>query len=232
MTIIAFIFARGGSKGIPRKNLCMLGGKPLLAWAIDAARSCPLVDRIIVSTDDREIADVALERGAEVPFIRPADLAQDSSPEWRAWQHAVRYIMQHDGTFDIFLSVPTTSPLRSPDDLSRCVAELSKGGCEGVISVTPANRNPYFNMVCMGDDGQVEIAIKGSTSATRQSAPPIYDITTVAYAVRPEHILTARSLFEGRIRAIQIPKERSIDIDDAVDMEFARFLVESRGRSI
>ncbi|MBS4048006.1 MAG: acylneuraminate cytidylyltransferase family protein [Alphaproteobacteria bacterium] len=230
MSVIAFIFARGGSKGIPRKNLCLLGDKPLLAWSIDAAVACPGVTRVVVSTDDTEIAAVARQYGAETPFIRPAELSGDRSPEWLAWRHAADFIMSRDGGFDTFLSVPTTSPLRAIEDLSNCLAALDTT-CDAVISVTPAARNPYFNIVRQKDDGTVEIAVRSEESfSTRQSTPKMYDITTVAYATRPSYIQSAQSLFEGRVKAVVVPKERSLDIDDVLDLEFARFMIQSRGK--
>ena len=108
----AFIFARGGSKGIPRKNIKPLGGKPLIAWSIDTALQCPSIDRVIVSTDDPEIGDVARLHGAEVPFIRPKELAGDTSAEWYAWRHAVDFFEAQSCQFDKFVSLPATSPLR------------------------------------------------------------------------------------------------------------------------
>ncbi|WP_341894452.1 acylneuraminate cytidylyltransferase family protein [Ferrovibrio terrae] len=227
MKAIAFIFARGGSKGIPRKNLSLLDGKPLLAWAIDSARSCPSVGRVIVSTDDDEIASMGRQFGAEVPFIRPSYLAQDGSPEWLAWRHAVNFVQTSDGPFDTFLAVPTTSPLRSPEDLERCIAKIQTG-CDAVVTVTEANRNPYFNMVRFDEDGCVKIAVEtGRIIANRQDAPPVYDLTTVAYAVKPQLIMTANDIFDGRVKAVVVPRERSLDIDTPFDLQFAEFIVKT-----
>lgn len=232
MRVVAFIFARGGSKGVPRKNLQMLGDKPLLAWSIDAARACPSVARVIVSTDDAEIADAAHRHGAEVPFMRPAELAGDRSPEWLAWQHAVRTLRGMGDPFDAFLSVPTTSPLRAVEDLTNCLTELASDDCDAVISMTSAARSPYFNMVRRDADGSVKLAITGSASVTnRQEAPALFDITTVCYAARPDYILSAQSLLQGRVKAIVVPKDRALDIDDQTDLDFARFLVHSRQKS-
>jgi CMP-N-acetylneuraminic acid synthetase len=228
MSVIAFIFARGGSKGIPRKNLRPLGGRPLLAWSIAAAQACPEVGRIIVSTDDAEIAETARRHGAEVPFLRPPELATDDSPEWLSWQHAVRFVESESGPFDVFLSVPTTSPLRLPGDLAAAVALLRHEPCDAVISITPAARNPYFNMVRQSDGGFVEIASRGDAIANRQAAPPLFDITTVVYAVRPAHILSAAGLMQGRVKGLVVPKERAIDIDDDLDFRFAEFMVGER----
>lgn len=228
MSVIAFIFARGGSKGIPRKNLCMLDGKPLLGWAIDSARACPSISRVILSTDDAEIASVGQQFGAETPFMRPEELAQDNSPEWLAWRHAVGFVRDSSGPFDTFIAVPTTSPLRSPDDLERCISLLHSDACDAVVTVTEANRNPYFNMVRFDSENCVKIAVDSDRIIiNRQDAPPVYDLTTVAYAVRPQFIMTANDLFEGRVKAVVVPRERSLDIDDMFDLQFAQFVVQS-----
>lgn len=226
MSVIAFIFARGGSKGIPRKNLRVLAGRPLLAWSIDAAHACRDVNRVVVSTDDAEIAATARQYGAEV-HLRPPKLATDDSPEWLSWQHAVRAIQEQGGPFEVFVSVPTTSPLRRPDDIGAAIAMLRNDPCDAVISITPAARNPYFNMVRQADDGFVSIAVQtNGRVVNRQSAPPLFDITTVVYAVRPRHILAAKGLMEGRVKGLIIPKDRAVDIDDEIDLRFAEFLLQ------
>ncbi len=118
--IVALIPARGGSKGIPRKNIRLLAGKPLIAYSIETALESSLIDRVIVSTDDRRIADIAIEFGAEVPFIRPKNLAQDDSPEWLTWQHAIRNV----DNIEILVCISPTSPLRSVEDIDLCVQTL------------------------------------------------------------------------------------------------------------
>ena len=129
MSIIAFIFARGGSKGLPDKNIKILNGKPLIAWSIEHAKSVKRVDRVIVSTDSEEIARIAREYGAEVPFMRPAALATDNSPEWLSWQHSLKYLKNTDGCLpDLMLSIPTTAPLRNVKDIDKVIDEYKKRG--------------------------------------------------------------------------------------------------------
>ena len=118
--IIGCIFARGGSKGVPRKNVRPLAGRPLIAYAIETALASRWIGRVVVSTDDAEIAAIARQYGAEVPFMRPAELARDDSPEWLAWQHAIRSL----GEMDALVSVPPTSPLRTVDDVDGCIQVL------------------------------------------------------------------------------------------------------------
>ena len=118
MKIIAFIFARGGSKGLPNKNIKILNGKPLIAWSIEHAKKINRIDRVIVSTDSEEIAKIAREFGAEVPFMRPLELATDESPEWLSWQHGLKHLKSIDGCLpDLMLSIPATAPLRNVEGL-------------------------------------------------------------------------------------------------------------------
>lgn len=227
--IIGFIFARGGSKGIPRKNILPLAGKPLIAYAIETARSCQLIDRVVVSTDDQEIADVARQWGAEIPFMRPSELAQDDSPEWLAWQHAIKTLADLDKggqKLDVFVAVPVTAPFRHVEDLEACIETLLDGDADMVITVTRATHNPYFNMVVLDDRGYASVAMQPSVTVyRRQDAPIIYDMTTVAYAARPEFIMQSQGMFTGKVKAVVVPPERALDIDTMLDFEFAEFLI-------
>jgi len=220
-----FIFARGGSKGIPRKNLALLDGVPLIGRAIEQAKACPSIARVFVSTDDAEIASVAREYGAETPFMRPEELATDTAAEWLAWQHAVREVSIRE-PFSIFVSLPTTSPLRETQDIEACIAKLAENDFDIVLTATPAKRNPYFNMISLSEDGKAQIMIKPTEPIHgRQSAPKAYDVTTVAYVARTDYILNANSLFEGCVGSVIIPQSRALDIDDPIDLEYAEFLL-------
>lgn len=222
--IVAFVFARGGSKGLPRKNLRPLAGKPLIVHAIDTALALPRVDKVVVSTDDVEIAEVARKAGVEVPFLRPRELASDTAPEWLAWQHAIRALRESGETVDIFLSLPPTSPLRLPADVDCCLDALLSSSSDAVITVRAAERNPYFNMVRQDPDGSMRLAIEG-VFHRRQDAPKLYDITTVAYAARADFILSANRIFDGKVRAVLIPRERALDIDTELDLLIGETLV-------
>jgi len=230
MNAIAFIFARGGSKGLPGKNIRILGGKPLIAWSIEQAMSVKRIDRVIVSTDSEEIAAVAIAYGAEVPFMRPAELARDESPEWLAWRHALNYLKETEGVLpDAMVSVPATAPLRHPVDLENCLDEYEKGQADMVITVSDAHRSPYFNMVTSNKEGMVSLVIPPSSAISRrQDAPVVYDMATVAYVTRPEFVMTHNSTFEGRVRAVHVPSERAIDIDTLLDFQIAECLLTIR----
>ena len=220
---VAFIFARGGSKGLPGKNIKPLAGKPLIAHAIATARACPRLETVIVSTDDSAIAAVARDHGAEVPFLRPAHLAQDDSPEWLAWRHAIDWFQRERGAFDSFVSLPATAPFRAVADVEACLDRLhDRDDTDIVITVRPAERSPWFNMVRLDPDGTARLVnAPDQDIARRQDAPPVYDITTVAYAARPAFILAADRLFAGRVSTVQVPPERALDIDTPWDFRLA-----------
>lgn len=227
---IAFIFARGGSRGVPGKNVKELAGRPLIAHSIMTAHACHRLETVIVSTDDPRIAEVAHDCGAEVPFMRPLHLASDTAPEWLAWRHAVEWFQRERGSFDAFVSLPATSPLRSVSDVDRCLDTfIEYPDTDIVITVCESERSPYFNMVQLDAEGYARLVIEGAGGPTRrQDAPAAYDITTVAYVARPAFILSAERIFSGRVRAVEVPRERSLDIDTPLDFRMAEFLIHDR----
>lgn len=221
----AFIFARGGSKGLPGKNIKELVGKPLLCYSIDIAKAAPSVDKIFVSTDDDAIALIAEENGAIV-IKRPQDLAADNTPEWLAWRHAIEWVLNCYGAFDCFISLPATSPLRSVEDVESAILKHQQKKADICIAITPASRSPYFNMVKCNDDGVVELVNQTEKDVTRrQDAPEVFDITTVVYVSSPEFIINNYGLFSGVITSIKVPKSRSIDIDDIYDFKLAEAIL-------
>jgi len=223
MQTFAFIFARGGSKGLPGKNIKLLGGIPLLAHSIRHAQELPVIDRVFVSTEDGEIADIARQFGAEV-INRPAILATDDASEWLVWKHAVAHVRDNLRlSFDIFLSLPATSPLRGNTDIENCLQALDLA-TDAVITVTPSARNPYFNMVTKDDGGFVRVVLGSVQFNRRQDVPTLFDITTVAYVTRPDFVMSSNRLFDGRVRAVVVPKERAVDIDDEFDFKVAQAL--------
>lgn len=227
MKTIAFIFARGGSKGVPGKNIRPLGGKPLIAWSIEHALAVKRIKRVIVSTDSEEIAVVAREYGAEVPFIRPAELARDDSSEWLAWRHALNYLMDTNGALpEAMVSLPPTAPLRIPLDIENCLNEYEKGDVDIVITVADAHRSPYFNMVKTNANGTVGLVIPPQSAIVRrQDVPAVYDMTTVAYVVKPEFVVAKNGIFDGRVGYVHIPAERALDIDTPLDFRIAECLI-------
>ena len=227
MNVVALICARAGSKGLPGKNIRPLAGKPLIAWAIAQALAVKRVRRVIVSTDSDEIAHEARLAGAEVPFLRPSELAQDKSPEWLVWRHALEYLKNEEGGYpDALLVVSVTAPLRAVEDLDRCLDEFENGGADMVISVSDAHRSPYFNMVKLQPDGFAGLVIAPDSALhRRQDAPVVYDMTTVGYVANPGFVMERNGIFEGRVRQVLVPAERALDIDTLLDFKIAECLM-------
>ena len=226
MKIVAFIFARSGSKGLPGKNTRLFGGKPLIAWSIERALAVSRISRVIVSTDSDEIATISRNFGAEVPFIRPPELATDESPEWFSWRHGLEYLRETTGEIpDVMVSVPTVAPLGLASDIENCLDEYEKGMSDVVITITDAHRNPYFNMVKSNPDGTFGLVNTPKSNVThRQGGPKVFDMATVCYVANSAFVMSRNSLFEGRVGAVHVPVERAIDIDSELDFEIAAFL--------
>jgi N-acylneuraminate cytidylyltransferase len=230
MQIVALICARGGSKGLPGKNVRLLGGRPLIGWAIAQSKAVADIGRVIVSTDSFEIAEVARKEGAEVPFVRPAELALDNSPEWHVWRHALNYLREDAGSYpDALVVVPPTAPLRKSSDIQRCLDVYRDSQADMVITVTDSQRSPYFNMTRVMPDGSSALVIPPEGKVTRrQDAPVVYDMTTVAYVSRPDFVMSHNGIFEGRVRQVHVPVERALDIDTPLDFRIAQCLIEGK----
>lgn len=226
--LIAHIFARGGSKGLPGKNLRLLDGKPLLAHAIQRAKASQHIGRVIVSTDDDQIAQAATEWGAEVPYMRPAALAEDSSPELEAWRHAIVMISKHSlGDTSTFISVPATAPFGAPEDVDACIELFQKGNADLVLTAAESTRNPYFNMLKKDELGYASTAIKPEKVIhRRQDAPKTYDIATIAYVSDPQYVLNTHSLLDGRVKIHTVPPVRALDIDTEFDLLIAQGIMQ------
>lgn len=228
--VVGFIFARGGSKGLPRKNILPLCGKPLLAHAVEAAHGSRHIRRVCVSTDDAEIAAVARQYGAEVPFLRPAEFSGDTSPEALAWLHALDAIERLGGRkVDVFVSVPATAPLRTSADVDAVIEALLASDADVAVTVSESRRNPYFSMVNIHADGIARV-VMGPDKAVlrRQDAPVCYDLVPSAYAARPEFVRRGVSVLQARLKAVPIPADRAVDIDDELDLQIAELLLARR----
>lgn len=222
MKTYAFIFARGGSKGLPGKNIRTLAGIPLLAYSINVAKQVEGVDKVFVSTDCNKISAIAIQYGAEV-IERPEYLAADTAAEWKSWQHAIEVLEQRGDYFDVFLSLPATSPLRNASDVRKCLDSIEDA--DVVVTVTPAATNPYFAMLVRDDAGLSKLVCGDGTITRRQDAPAVYDMTGVAYVTRPSYIKVAKGLFDGRLKSVVIPRMRAVDVDDIYDFKMAEMFV-------
>ena len=226
MKTFAFIFARGGSKELPGKNIRNLNGVPLLAHSILKAKKVKSISRVFVSTDDEAIAKVAIRYGAEV-IERPVELAGDNSPEWLAWRHAIEWLGARNEVFDKFISLPTTSPLRSVVDINNCLDKLDNE-TDIVVTMTETSRSPFFNMV-REDNEYIKLLIDVEKSySRRQDVPKAFDMTTVAYVLWPKFVMEHDGIFQGRVKSVVIPDERAIDIDTKLDFEIAELLIRKK----
>lgn len=225
-SIIGIICARGGSKGIPEKNIKSLGGKPLIAYSIETLKSCPMIKRIIVSTDDVVIAETARAHGAEAPFLRPAELAGDKISKAPALQHAIRYLEERGEKVDIIVDLDPTAPFRTVQDIERCIEELQKPATDSVVTVCEAHHNPYFNMLEQNHDGYLELSKKPLSPVTcRQDAPNTYQMNSGAFVAWRDTIMNKGTYFTGRMRGVVMPQERSLMIDTPLEFEIAEMML-------
>lgn len=223
MTTICTICARGGSTGVPRKNVRDLCGKPLIAHSIEQALACPEIDAVYVSTDDDEIADVARRYGAIVPFRRPAEMATVTAPKLPVIQHLVAHVVASGVDVTRIVDLDPTSPLRTVDDISAAIALLDDE-TDVVITGYEAEKNPYFNMVEVRPDGTVGLVKPlGHTVTSRQEAPEVLAMNGSVY-VWHRHSLD-KGLWEGRARVHRMPRERSVDIDHELDFLMVELLM-------
>lgn len=226
MTIVGLIPARGGSKSIPRKNLVNLGGAPLIAWTIRVALGCPILGRVIVSTDDTEIASVAEGEGADVPFVRPSELATDNATDDMVYHHAVNSLARRDERPDIIVWLRPTSPFRMAKDIKGTVSILKSSSGDVVRSICKVSEHPYWMKEL--DDGRLKPVIAGKDETKyprRQLLPPVYRLNGAVEAFKVEKVAEGSSIYRGDVRPFVMPKERSVDIDTPMDLAVARCLV-------
>ena len=221
--MLCLICARKGSKRLLNKNLRKINGISLIGIAINHAKSCSEIDEIIVSTDSNEIAAESENFGAKVPFLRPAKLGDDTTPEWKVWQHALKFYK--NGMPKELVILPTTAPIREKKDICSAINTFKSNICDGVISVTDSHRNPSFNIVKEDDENYLELAISKSKKIFRsQDGLKYFDITTVCYIMKTSFILNNNHMFDGKLKLNYVPKERSVDIDTELDLNWAKFL--------
>jgi CMP-N,N'-diacetyllegionaminic acid synthase len=224
VTVLGIITARGGSKGIPGKNLRHLAGRPLLHYTIEAARASGALDRLVLSTDDESIADAARAAGCEVPFLRPAELARDETPHLPVIQHTVRWLEEHEGYRpDAVMTLQPTSPLRRPEDIAGAIALLGRTGADSVLSVNevPAHVHP-MRTLRLDDDDRAVLFVTGEPVRRRinrrQDLPPAWTMNGAVYVCCTAVLFGAEpSLYGDRTVAYRMPAEYGISIDDLDD---------------
>lgn len=226
MKTIATICARGGSVGVPRKNIRPLMGMPLIAHTILQAKNCAHIDAVFVSTDDEEIAEVARKYGAEVPFLRPADLATSSAPKIPVIQHLCDWVAENVGKFEKIVDLDPTSPLRLQSDIDSCI-QLLDDDTDVVITTFESEKNPYFNMVEYKEDGRIALVNDGMLGVVaRQQAPKVYSMNASIYVWHPQTL--TKGLWDGSLKMHVMPRERSIDIDNPLDFRIVEMLMQDR----
>lgn len=223
--VIAIIPARGGSKGVPRKNVRMLGGRPLIAHSIEAALQAKCVSRIVVSTDDEEIAQAARNAGAETPFMRPPELAQDHVPVMPVIQDLMRKIDPQQDQYPYVVVLQPTNPFRKPTDIDKSIDILKQGDCDTVLTVSPASNHPY-RMRWLDSDGNVLRPLFENVDlyAQRQELPPVYNFNGSIISCLQSVMLNQEVFYGVRHRGIILDEISGFDIDTELDLLVAEQL--------
>jgi N-acylneuraminate cytidylyltransferase len=220
--VLALITARGGSKGLPRKNVLLAGGKPLLAWTADAAISAECVDRVVLSSDDHEIMDAARAAGCDVPFCRPARLASDCATSIDVVLHALDQLPG----YNYVLLLQPTSPLRAAADIDAAFALMLERDAPSCVSVCEVDQSPYW-MYRVASDNKLQRLLPELQGITRrQDLPPIYVLNGAIYIARIDWLRANKNFVGSETVAYFMPKERSLDIDTAEDFEIFRSRIE------
>lgn len=225
--ILGVITARGGSKGIPGKNIKLLGDKPLIAYTIEAAQKSKLITHLIVSTDGAEIAKVCKEYGASVPFMRPAELAQDNTPHLPVMQHAVEFMENQIGEkFDCVVTLQPTSPFRIPEDIDKTIQKLIDTGADSAVSLVEveSGSNP-MKMKKLENDKVLPYCMEEPEGTRRQDLPKCYKRSSAVYATDRNLMMEKNKFYGDYIVGHITPKERYIDIDNELDWLKAEYML-------
>ena len=220
-TVLGLIPARGGSKGIPRKNLRRLAGKPLLEWTAEAALASRFIDRVVLSTDDAEIASVGASLGLDVPFERPAAAASDTASAADVISHAIGEIGR---SYDYLVYLEPTTPLRLAKDIDACLERLDGSGADFCVSVQRSQQRPEW-MFYLGPDDQIEPAVGRFTAGRRQDMRECYVLNGAVYAARIEAFLRTSTFLTETTLGYVMPPERSVDLDEPADFEAAEAIL-------
>lgn len=220
---LALIPARGGSKGIPRKNIKLLAGKPLIAWTIEAALRSRRLDDVVVSTEDEEIAEVARTWGARVPFLRPGEMARDDTPGLDPVMHAIEQLPDYGAV----LLLQPTSPLRTTEDIDGCIDRALGLEAASVVSVSEPEKHPYW-MFRVGVDQRLQPLVDVPLVARRQDLPSVYALNGALYYARIDWLRLHRTLVSTETVAYVMPPERSVDVDTLLDWQLVEILLTSQ----
>ncbi|MHA7129398.1 acylneuraminate cytidylyltransferase family protein [Algoriphagus namhaensis] len=229
--ILATICCRGGSRGVPNKNIKLLNGEPLIVHTIRQALASNYIDELIISTDSEQIAEIAKAAGAKVPFMRPADLASDTSSKWPVFIHAVEYFEQSiDGEIDLLVDLDVTVPLKTTADIDGAIV-AAKNSNSALVTITgyEPERNPYFNMMEVREDGLAQLVKKSDKPIVRrQDAPEVYSLSPAAFVMKRKALYDYAHWSEAPCQIYPMPRERAVDIDSQFDFELVEFLMKKK----
>jgi len=229
MNNLCTICMRGGSKGLSKKNMRNLCGKPLMGYTIKQALESKLFEHVVVSTDSDEIAETAKSYGVETWFMRPAELATDEAPKLPVIRHAFLEAEKHYGhNFDVLVDLDVTSPLRNVEDITGAYRQFADEDADILITASPARKNPYFNMVEQVNGRIRKVKEREKPPVRRQDAPPVYDMNASIYIWKRQALLDNDTLFTDKTSLFIMPEERSVDIDTALDWDFVEFMISKR----
>lgn len=230
--VLGIITARGGSKGLPGKNILDLAGQPLIAYSIRAAQKASLMDRVVVSTDDLEIAEVAKTWGAKVPCMRPAEMAEDDTLVYPALSHMVHYLENQEGYIpDYVMLLQPTSPLRTSEDIDRAITIAIERDADGVVSLWQPKSHPYWAKEIDHNGAIRDFAHKGKDYERRQGLPDIYSVNGAIYMVKRNILIEQETFYTPETYAYIMPPERSLDIDSAWDFHLTELVVNDTRRT-
>ena len=226
MKVLCTICARAGSKGVANKNLRLINNKPLIVYSIEQAIATKLFDQIVVSSDSKEIREVALANGATFCVDRPAELATDTAPKLPAIKHCVENAEGKFGQFEVIIDLDATAPMRESSDIIGALELLQSAKADNVITGTPAHRSPYFNLVETDVNGIVSLSKPpANVVARRQDSPQCFDMNASIYVWRRQALFANENLFTGNTRLFVMPRERSLDIDSQADFEMVEWMM-------
>lgn len=228
--VLATICARGGSKGVPRKNLRLLGGKPLLAHCVEQALACRCFERVIVNTDDPEMAELGRRSGADVPFMRPPELATDTASKWDVFRHIVTKLAASGERFDVLADLDTGAILREQGDIEATVERLLLTAAEVCVTAYEATHNPYYNLVELDAAGCARVSKQPTVPVVnRQAAPPAYCLSPATFAIATAALFEREHWSKCAMVLHVIPRERALDIDTPLDFALVELLRERAG---
>lgn len=228
MKVLGIIPARDGSKGMPKKNIRPLLNKPLIAWTIKQAQESRYIDQVLVSTDSEEIAEISRSYGADVPFIRPKELATDSAKVMDVLIHALNWLEMNNSFYDLIILLQPTSPLRTSNDIDSAIELLFSRKAQSIVSVCEVEHHPYWTNTLPSDGCMKDFLRDEIMNKNRQELPIFYRLNGAIYLAFCDYLKTQGKFLGNETYAYIMSKERSLDIDDEIDFRFAEFLLQMK----